>query len=100
MIVHLSDGISCYVCEKTTSEQTCISGERLVHDRLKGGRFVRNCTSDNHCLIEAIINAGDCSLKYRSLVENHRHILSKINVCGPQTVAPDDTRGKSSITEA
>lgn len=58
MIVHLSDGISCYVCEKTTSEQTCISGERLVHDRLKGGRFVRNCTSDNHCLIEAIINAG------------------------------------------
>lgn len=56
--MHLSDGISCYVCEKTTSEQTCISGERLVHDRLKGGRFARNCTSDNYCLIEAIINAG------------------------------------------
>lgn len=51
------DGISCYVCEETTSRQTCQSGEKLIHDRLKGGVFVRNCT-DRFCKIEAIMNIG------------------------------------------
>ncbi|XP_048744409.1 uncharacterized protein LOC125657687 [Ostrea edulis] len=63
MQMPVTDGISCYVCEETTSRQTCQSGEKLIHDRLKGGVFVRNCT-DRFCKIEAIMNIGGATVSF------------------------------------
>lgn len=85
----ISNGISCYVCEKTTSEKTCISGERLVHDRLKGGRFVRNCTSDNYCLIEAIINAGGAYVSYMRSCTDGFYTGQKVEMLAKR-VKPDN----------
>ncbi|XP_061188004.1 uncharacterized protein LOC133196075 [Saccostrea echinata] len=60
----VSDGTSCYVCEETTSGQICKSGERLLHDRIKGGLFIRNCTASRYCKIEAIMNAGGATVSF------------------------------------
>nr|XP_022346064.1 uncharacterized protein LOC111138407 isoform X1 [Crassostrea virginica] len=77
--VKIKYGLRCYVCEETTSQQTCRSGEHLLQDRFGGGPFIRNCSRQfEFCVTEAIINAGGVYVSFMRSCTDGDYVGKKV----------------------
>ncbi|XP_062574460.1 uncharacterized protein LOC134236298 [Saccostrea cucullata] len=85
----ISGGTSCYVCEETTSQQTCKSGVKLLQNRMKGGLFIRNCTASRYCKVEAIMNAGGATVSFIRGCTNGEYSGQNVSILA-KTVLPNN----------